>query len=408
MKIKHLFAIALILFCAGQAAAVDDVTSRSVTVKPGEEATMTIEAELRPEMKYRTLQLDIEMPEEITLKKDAQGNPLASIAFEGTDHQVVSKTREEGSAGNYYRFMIYSMTNTPFPQCTTNGITKLLTLTIQCDEKTKSGQTINEGMLEDMLLCRKEGNSPAVKFVPRNRTLSFNIHSNILVTLKDAEDNTSLIQTNRNKTIDVMLEGRTLKGGVWNTICLPFNFSLSESPLAGAIVRTLDSYENDGETITIKFKDAVSMNARNPYIVKFSGEDIVDPVFYNVGIPMGFSPTGKFSNNATFIGTYNPLTLKAGDTKKLFLQNGNLYWPEDDVNVNAFRAYFTLPEPVPTTGGAAVRVLIDFGDGETTDIQQLTEKNEVTNADIYDLQGRKVEHPTKGLYIVNGKKVMIN
>ena len=26
---------------------------------------------------------------------------------------------------------------------------------------------------------------------------------------------------------------------------------------------------------------------------------------------------------------------------------------------------------------------------------------------IYDLQGRKVENPTKGLYIVNGKKVVI-
>jgi len=26
----------------------------------------------------------------------------------------------------------------------------------------------------------------------------------------------------------------------------------------------------------------------------------------------------------------------------------------------------------------------------------------------YDLNGRRVEHPTKGLYIVNGKKVVFN
>jgi hypothetical protein len=26
----------------------------------------------------------------------------------------------------------------------------------------------------------------------------------------------------------------------------------------------------------------------------------------------------------------------------------------------------------------------------------------------YDLSGRRVEHPTKGLYIVNGKKILLN
>ena len=35
---------------------------------------------------------------------------------------------------------------------------------------------------------------------------------------------------------------------------------------------------------------------------------------------------------------------------------------------------------------------------------------EDVNADavVYDLQGRRVVNPTKGLYIVNGKKVFIN
>jgi hypothetical protein len=31
-----------------------------------------------------------------------------------------------------------------------------------------------------------------------------------------------------------------------------------------------------------------------------------------------------------------------------------------------------------------------------------------SDAEVYDLQGRQVTNPTKGLYIVNGKKVFIN
>ena len=30
-----------------------------------------------------------------------------------------------------------------------------------------------------------------------------------------------------------------------------------------------------------------------------------------------------------------------------------------------------------------------------------------TNAVYYDLQGRRVDHPVRGIYIVNGKKVII-
>ena len=46
-------------------------------------------------------------------------------------------------------------------------------------------------------------------------------------------------------------------------------------------------------------------------------------------------------------------------------------------------------------------------DNETTGIS-LTENSELrTENAVYDLQGRRVAQPTKGLYIVNGKKVII-
>lgn len=48
-------------------------------------------------------------------------------------------------------------------------------------------------------------------------------------------------------------------------------------------------------------------------------------------------------------------------------------------------------------------------DGETTSISEecRVQSEEFATAAMYDLQGRRVEKPTKGLYIVNGKKVVV-
>lgn len=46
-------------------------------------------------------------------------------------------------------------------------------------------------------------------------------------------------------------------------------------------------------------------------------------------------------------------------------------------------------------------------DGETTGVNEVRGKMEDVSGEYYDLQGRRVSQPTKGLYIVNGKKVVI-
>ena len=49
-----------------------------------------------------------------------------------------------------------------------------------------------------------------------------------------------------------------------------------------------------------------------------------------------------------------------------------------------------------------------FGFDETTGIEMPTAEVIDTDGVVFDLQGRRVAQPTKGLYIVNGKKVFIN
>ena len=55
---------------------------------------------------------------------------------------------------------------------------------------------------------------------------------------------------------------------------------------------------------------------------------------------------------------------------------------------------------------AAARDFLGFDD-ETTGVVSVAKPQTTNTAEYYDLQGRKVAQPTKGLYIVNGKKVVI-
>ena len=61
-----------------------------------------------------------------------------------------------------------------------------------------------------------------------------------------------------------------------------------------------------------------------------------------------------------------------------------------------------------STEAQAKSFVLSFDDGETTGIETINvEKNAAEDGVYYDLQGRRVEHPTRGIYILNGKKVVI-
>ena len=57
---------------------------------------------------------------------------------------------------------------------------------------------------------------------------------------------------------------------------------------------------------------------------------------------------------------------------------------------------------------AGVRSIeLNFGEDGTTRISDVRSKTEEVRGEYYDLQGRRVAQPTKGVYIVNGRKVVI-
>ena len=56
--------------------------------------------------------------------------------------------------------------------------------------------------------------------------------------------------------------------------------------------------------------------------------------------------------------------------------------------------------------GAPARLAIVFEDGETTGIKSMNNVQSVMDNEVYNLQGQRVQNAVKGLYIVNGKKVV--
>lgn len=73
--------------------------------------------------------------------------------------------------------------------------------------------------------------------------------------------------------------------------------------------------------------------------------------------------------------------------------------------VSSEQAYLELPASAART--RTISFSIDDNGNGTTGINGIEENAEMENAVIYDLRGQRVDKPTKGLYIINGKKVMI-
>ena len=83
-----------------------------------------------------------------------------------------------------------------------------------------------------------------------------------------------------------------------------------------------------------------------------------------------------------------------------------MFYPfEDNTTFSAGKAYLQIPTAwLPAT--AQKSVSIRFDEGETTGIDELKGENGEVKT-IYDLSGRVVENPTSGIYIIDGKKVLI-
>ena len=125
------------------------------------------------------------------------------------------------------------------------------------------------------------------------------------------------------------------------------------------------------------------------------------PGTYNLSMPNESEevPAGNMLTG-TLASTY--VTTVSGDYTNFGLSNGAFVKINDGV-VPANKAYLPiLTSNVP----AGARLSIVFDDDMTTSISEMRKEGVEMN-NVYNLNGQRVAQPTRGLYIVNGKKVII-
>ena len=181
----------------------------------------------------------------------------------------------------------------------------------------------------------------------------------------------------------------TISAYEWSTF-------VSDQPLVFDEVEGLEVYKvtgHDGSAITTEAIDK-AVPANTPLLLKGTANQ----TYY---IPMAGSGASAVSGNLLVAGTGTAVSSESGktkyvlsvaDEKAVFKKIGTA-----GATVPAGKAYLEFSEEISARGL--------FLDGDATAIKNI----KVGSDDniYYDLQGRRVLYPTKGLYIVNGKTVVV-
>ena len=241
------------------------------------------------------------------------------------------------------------------------------------------------------------------------------------ISLADAADNTETLVEYLGMTANsVTLTGRTLlKDGNWNTLCLPFDVTITSSPLAGdnveAKVFDNTSSLSGAGVLTLKFSAApATITAGTPFIVKWNntGVNLENPVFSGVTISgTAAQEVESTDGKVKFVGQYSPFDITADNINEiLYVASGNkIGYSKSARTLKSCRAHFWVK---PNGEAAAARAInIDWGDGNVTSISSLTPdpspKGE--GSGYYTMDGRKLDKQptTKGIYINGGRKIVV-
>ena len=251
--------------------------------------------------------------------------------------------------------------------------------------------------------------------------------------LNDADENdvASLATYLDGKETNIVLNGRTLyRNGDWNTLCLPFSMTATQiavSDLAGAEIKELDAdnsgLDNDG-ILTLAFNDATADADENivmpgkPYIVRWDKDktenlaNIINPVFTDVRIsvtePIPVSFDNAKGSDCEFVGQFSPFAINNANMNEILMMGSGstVGYSNSNRNLKCFRAHFVIP----TTGNPLARqIRIDFNDKTTLLDEPVKLKTSDSEGVWYGLDGQRLsaEPKLKGVYIHNGKKVII-
>ena len=395
--IKYLLTLLSFLTIQTIVFATNTVEVKPLSISKGGTAKLEIQLENSDEIK--AFQFNLVLPDGITVTNVEKSERLPDGIV--LDYNALS-------TANTYRIIGYQKGNTPFSG--TSGCFVYVTLSASDALTVGSNLTGNISEISLTVIPTAEykayGSSFEITIVePADPWITLDENS---TTLPEASDGETEIKVKR-----------TIKANQWNTICFPF--AMTEAQVYEAFgedvqVAEFIEYEStdDFASINVIFDEALlaedGLMANYPYIIKtskniteFMVTSVIEPDEENALVEF---TNGKGGTRKEVYGTFYG-TLKAGGkvpANCLFLNGGNFWYSTGQSNIKAFRGYFDFVDGLASLETANSKVKMVFR-GETTGIKDVTV--ETANDDIYDLQGRRIVNPDKGVFIKNGKKVVI-
>lgn len=226
------------------------------------------------------------------------------------------------------------------------------------------------------------------------------------VLLYDTQNNEEILSNLNDSQTETVFVFRNLTGGMYNTLCLPFNVdNLTGTPLEDATVWQYNgaTVKGDGtnKEIFLEFEEVESITAGKPYLVE-PAEDIKAPMEFK-DVTISVTKGNDVAQGAvTMHGILHPTELQADNKSILFLvDNNNLAWANVTANMNGMRAYFKVNEP--SLLSARTRAYIRREPTVATDMENITTtdteiKKVIYNNMLYIIRGNEV-------YTVQGTKV---
>lgn len=235
----------------------------------------------------------------------------------------------------------------------------------------------------------------------------------------DGED----FQHNQEEEFTGITYTRTFNNTNWQALYVPFEIPVTAEFLADFEVAYINNvhqrdYDDDGvteQTEVEAFKITKgTLRANYPYLIraKEAGKKIITVTNTTLYATEENSiDCASVFRTYTFTGTYKRLSSDVlPQSEGYYALSGGKWKPiAAGSSLGAFRFYLQ----VKSRGGDAatkalsirMRIFDEYGNEEITEVEEV-EANLPAEDVVYDLQGRRVEVPGKGVYIVNGKKMV--
>ncbi|MCD8265729.1 MAG: hypothetical protein LUC33_01105 [Prevotellaceae bacterium] len=360
------------------------------------------------------------------MQEAAASAAVLNAPAEGQAFNIIMETENTNVTGNALEFLYYAeqtegsyafqfatapnanIAGQAFTFTPVDGITNGYTISFDDEDGTTHYLCAGTSNAYGIRATTTETNALTIVVKPTDTEGAWNlVNRNVNTNLGLTSDGASVYTTNdcsdlslaeASGTIDWTLEAE------YGTLALPF--VPTEDETDGLTFYSTEAYEK-GDILSLE--DVTSLEANTPYIV--GGETTGTYTFaVTTGVYRSYDSTDGITYTVPeagwLTGTYISTEVPTGS---YVLQNQTdnglaFYIVTDDepITIGANHCYLTASETA-----AAPAVIFLFPDGKTTAITgveaDVTEGSEA----IYDLSGRKVSQTRKGIYIVNGKKVVI-